>query len=158
MALSVPLSRFTPRVGGGSAFFVRPHSMTTTDSSALVDRWFSSVRGVSSDTLARLRPTVQHKLDTGALRHEVPKAPADMLRGYEVQRCVEQTISEQWDSLTPEERLLVRFPTIQAVGQSFEVPKRGTGVIIRRELTRRFGVEMTFQLRDGSFFTWEFID
>ena len=25
MALSVPLSRFTSRVGGGSAFFVRPH-------------------------------------------------------------------------------------------------------------------------------------
>ena len=25
MALSVPLSRFTPRVGGGSAFFVRQH-------------------------------------------------------------------------------------------------------------------------------------
>ena len=33
MALSVPLSRFTPRVGGGSAFFVRrqdiPHIMAT---------------------------------------------------------------------------------------------------------------------------------
>jgi predicted RNase H-like HicB family nuclease len=26
LALSVPLSRFTPRVGGGSAFFVRHHS------------------------------------------------------------------------------------------------------------------------------------
>ena len=26
MALAVPLSRFTPRVGGGSAFFVRQHS------------------------------------------------------------------------------------------------------------------------------------
>src|ERR1035437_7170915 len=25
LALAVPLSRFTPRVGGGSAFFVRPH-------------------------------------------------------------------------------------------------------------------------------------
>ena len=25
MALAVPLSRFTPQVGGGSAFFVRPH-------------------------------------------------------------------------------------------------------------------------------------
>ena len=25
MALAVPLSRITPRVGGGSAFFVRPH-------------------------------------------------------------------------------------------------------------------------------------
>ena len=29
MALSVPLSRFTPRVGGGSAFFVRCHSRMT---------------------------------------------------------------------------------------------------------------------------------
>ena len=28
MALAVPLSRFTPRVGGGSAFFVRRHSHT----------------------------------------------------------------------------------------------------------------------------------
>ena len=28
MALSVPLSRFTPRVGGGSAFFVRPQDIT----------------------------------------------------------------------------------------------------------------------------------
>ena len=25
MALAVPLSRFTSRIGGGSAFFVRPH-------------------------------------------------------------------------------------------------------------------------------------
>ena len=28
MALSVPLSRFTSQVGGGSAFFVRPHAST----------------------------------------------------------------------------------------------------------------------------------
>ena len=30
MALSVPLSRFTQRVGGGSAFFVRPHDTSMT--------------------------------------------------------------------------------------------------------------------------------
>jgi hypothetical protein len=30
MALVVPLSRFTPRVGGGSAFFVRPHYAMST--------------------------------------------------------------------------------------------------------------------------------
>ena len=39
LALSVPLSRFTPRVGGGSAFFVRPHdtlmTKTTSNSSAM---------------------------------------------------------------------------------------------------------------------------
>jgi hypothetical protein len=28
LALAVPLSRFTSRVGGGSAFFVRPHHIT----------------------------------------------------------------------------------------------------------------------------------
>ena len=28
MALAVPLSRFTSRVGGGSAFYVRPQSVT----------------------------------------------------------------------------------------------------------------------------------
>ena len=36
MALAVPLSRFTPRVGGGSAFFVRPqqlHFMSTNPAS-----------------------------------------------------------------------------------------------------------------------------
>ena len=31
MALSVPLSRFTSRVGGGSAFFVRQHEHTSTN-------------------------------------------------------------------------------------------------------------------------------
>jgi hypothetical protein len=32
LALSVPLSRFTPRVGGGSAFFVRHRGGATTSS------------------------------------------------------------------------------------------------------------------------------
>ena len=30
MALAIPLSRFTPRVGGGSAFFVRQHGARIT--------------------------------------------------------------------------------------------------------------------------------
>ena len=33
---AVPLSRFTPRVGGGSAFFVRPHSRMTKRARILV--------------------------------------------------------------------------------------------------------------------------
>jgi hypothetical protein len=35
LALSVPLSRFTPRVGGGSAFFVRHHSRMTRNTKTL---------------------------------------------------------------------------------------------------------------------------
>src|ERR1035438_10314672 len=47
LALAVPLSRFTSRVGGGSAFFVRPMSMTISDwtSYVLVEaaRWLNTV-------------------------------------------------------------------------------------------------------------------
>jgi hypothetical protein len=132
--------------------------MTTTDSKALVDRWFSSVHSVSPETVARLRSAVQLKLEMGACSHQLPKASPDVLHGYELQRCVEQTIAEQWDSLMPEERLLTRFPTVQAIGEYFDIPKRGKGLIIRRQLTRRFSIEMVFELEDGSFFTWEFHD
>jgi hypothetical protein len=129
-----------------------------TSPAALAQEWFASVQGVAPETVARLRQQVQRKLETGASRHLLPKMPVEYLPGAELQACVEQVITEQWDSLAPEERLLTRFPTVQAVGERFEIPKRGSGVIIRRELTRRFGVEMVFQLQDGSFFKWEFID
>ena len=129
-----------------------------TSPAALAEEWFASVRGVAPETVEWLRQQVQRKLEIGACRHLLAKMPAEHLPGAELLACVEQVITEQWDSLTPEERLLTRFPTVQEVGERFEVPKRGTGVIIRRELTRRFGVEMVFQLQDGSFFKWEFID
>ena len=43
MALSVPLSRFTPRVGGGSAFIVR-HSYTTQFMEQAIDKTLEIVR------------------------------------------------------------------------------------------------------------------
>jgi hypothetical protein len=129
-----------------------------TSPAVLAQKWFASVRGISPETATRLREQVQRKLETGACRRLLPKMPAEYLPGVELQKCVEQVITEQWDSLAPEERLLTRFPTVQAVGERVEIPKRGTGVVIRRELTRRFGIEMVFQLPDGSFFKWEFID
>ena len=130
-----------------------------TSPAGLAREWFAAVRGIPPGTAARLHAEVQRKLEDGACRHLVPKTcAAESSPGYELQRCVEQVITKQWDSLTPEERLLTRFPSIQKVGEYFDIPKRGRGLIIRRELTRRFGVEMVFQLQDGSFFTWEFID
>jgi len=36
LALSVPLSRFTSRVGGGSAFFVRPHDLFRDEKALMV--------------------------------------------------------------------------------------------------------------------------
>jgi hypothetical protein len=42
MARSVPLSRFTPRVGGGSAFFVRPRDAMKLELAGLAGEDLSS--------------------------------------------------------------------------------------------------------------------
>ena len=145
-----------------SDFIIVPrHPQATpkdTSPAALAQYWFASVRGIAPETVARLREHVRRELETGACRRLLQKMPAEYLPGVELQTCVEQTITEQWDSLTPEERLLTRFPTVQAVGARVEIPKHGTGVIIRRELTRRFGIEMVFRLQDGSLLRREFFD
>ena len=47
MAFAVPLSRFTPRVGGGSAFFVRPPIMHLSFDTLIVLLVLSAVSGAS---------------------------------------------------------------------------------------------------------------
>ena len=121
-----------------SDFITVPRPKTApkgTSPAALAQEWFASARGIAPDTVARLRGEVQRRLEAGACKHLLPKMPTEHLAGAELQRCVEQVMIGQWDSLTPEERLLTRFPTVQAVGEEFEIPNRGKGLIIRRELT-----------------------
>jgi hypothetical protein len=67
LALAVPLSRFTSRVGGGSAFFVRPltpivsmrFETTASAPTRLLRRWLSRSQsdlcGDASQVLARTR-------------------------------------------------------------------------------------------------------
>lgn len=132
--------------------------MTATDSTTLLSRWFDSLSGVPPETVARIRAKVQEMMDTGACSHLIPQLPADYRAGAELQACVEEAIRKEWDTLSAEERLLIRFPTTRKVGEQVELPKRGVGTIIRRELTKRFGILLTFRLVDGSLFSWEFFD
>jgi hypothetical protein len=125
----------------------------------LLENWFSFVKHISPQTTAKLRKQIQHKLETNVGEHLFAKMPPEHKLDCQFKHCIEETIREEWDALEPEERLLVRFPTgIRAIGEQVEIPKRGIGVLIRRELTRRFGIEMVFKMRDGSFFKHEFID
>jgi len=54
LALAVPLSRFTPRVGGGSAFFVRTHGDTLmnipTSKKETLEKMYQIVRQDSWDS------------------------------------------------------------------------------------------------------------
>jgi hypothetical protein len=122
-------------------------------------KWFASVRRISLRTLVRLREAVRQKLETGACRHMVPDAARDTDPGIELVYCVETLLQEQWNSLSPEERLLIRWPTIDwTVGETWDLPRHGKALLIARQLTQWFTVEMVFRLPDGSHLTWHFRD
>jgi hypothetical protein len=72
-----------------------------TSPAALAHEWFAAMRGVSPETVARLRGEVKRKLETGACRHLLPKMPPEHVPGVELQACIEQVVTEQRDSLTP---------------------------------------------------------
>jgi hypothetical protein len=125
----------------------------------LVEKWFSLMTDVSPQTVKKLKEQVLNKLETGVGQNLFSKMPSEYKFDAHLKYCIEEAIREQWDSLDSEERLLIRFPRgIRAIGEQVEIPKRGLGTLIRRKLTSRFGIEMVFQMQDGSFFKHEFID
>jgi hypothetical protein len=129
------------------------------DSSALLARWFSELKGVSPDAIARVRAKVENKLAAGACRNMMPLAPAEFLFSYELRACVEQALREEWDSLTGEERLLIsRHPSARLTGARVQLPNQTVGTVISQELTKRMGVLVTVRLPDGTPFGWEFYD
>jgi hypothetical protein len=131
----------------------------TKSASELLGNWFSLIKNVPPQTVAKVKEEVRHKLESGFGRHIFEKMQPEYRLDSQFKYCLEETIREQWNDLKPEERLLIRFPSgIQGIGEKIEIPNRGTGVLIRRVLTERFGIEMVFQMQDGSFFKYEFID
>jgi hypothetical protein len=67
-------------------------------------------------------------------------------------------VRENWRVLDPEERIYLLFPAYPKIGDELEIPKRGRGTIMRRELTKRLGLEITFRMSDGNRFVWEYFD
>ena len=64
MALSVPLSRFTPRVGGGSAFFVRCHPRfmhKARELQELIDKHRKALADHSSNAHIHAPITIAHR-------------------------------------------------------------------------------------------------
>ena len=69
-----------------------------------------------------------------------------------------ELVKIHWVELDAEERVYLFFPAARQVGEEVELPKRGKGKILWRELTDRLGLKMCFELSDGSKFVWEFFD
>jgi len=122
-------------------------------------RWFSHLPGVSPDVASRLQSRVQSKLDAGACRNPVPVATPEIDADYELRACVRQALLEEWDLLSPEERLLIcRHPYTQRIGEHIRVPNRGEGTVVAQELTTRLSVLTTVRLANGSLLNWEFYE
>ena len=129
------------------------------DSRALVARWFAEIRGVSSKTIARVSAKVESLLEAGACRNMMAMAPPEFLVSYELRRCVEQVLREQWDTLSGDERLLIcRHPYARLIGDQVRLPNHATGTVSAQELTRRLGVLITVRLPDGTPSSWEFYE
>jgi hypothetical protein len=69
-----------------------------------------------------------------------------------------ELVRAHWSSLDSEERIHLMFPGARKIGEEVEIPKRGKGKILWRVLTDRLGLNIGFQMSDGSKFAWEFFD
>jgi len=72
LALSVPLSRFTSQVGGGSAYFVRPHYITH------IMNEYSTKFEVTEDGFIIIKQT-KPKVGEFVIHHSNVKSFTDML-------------------------------------------------------------------------------
>ena len=97
-------------------------------------------------------------MEAGDCKHLIPQLSIEYRAGAELQACIEQAIEDECDTLTSDERLLIRFPTARKIGERVDLPKRGVATVVKRELTKRFGILLTFRLADGSLLTDEFFD
>ncbi|HKS36131.1 MAG TPA: hypothetical protein VJW76_03005 [Verrucomicrobiae bacterium] len=130
-----------------------------TDSNGLVARWFGEIRGVSAETIARVRAKVEGKMNAGTCKNMMAMAPPEFLVSYELRACVEQVIREDWETLSAEERLsLCRHPYARLIGDQVRLPDHTTGTVVAQELTKRLGVLITVRLSDGTPSSWEFYE
>ena len=117
-------------------------------------KFLSQIDDVGSET----KDLVQHEVQKKVKYREMKGGDDPVNQILHFQIIMAEIIKEQWSKIPKEDRLLLCFPAAANIGDSFEIPKRGKGTILRRELTKRLGMEMTFRMEDGSIFKWEFFD
>lgn len=111
--------------------------------------------GITPQTKSLVLRAARDKTDTRQLTGD-DNDPIRQEIHFQVIRA--EIIKEHWTEISDDERLLLCFPAARKIGESFDIPKRGKGTLLRRRLTERLGMEMTFRMEDGSIFEWEFFD
>jgi hypothetical protein len=124
-----------------------------------MDNYWKNVVGVPDKTLSRIRKRVEQLVSEGACLNEHPKGSSKLAEGHaRFIRRLESTLEENWDELSEDEKVKIRFPVTKPIGEKVDIPNRGLCEIVRYELTKRFGLRVTYKLVNGNMFTWEHID
>ena len=135
--------------------------MNNSELQAIADRYFDRLYNISKPALEMIRPKILEKFLSRSCKGNLPQSniPEKIFIHSELDGCIEETLTELWNLIQPEERLEIRFPGSHLSREKpVDIPNKGKGTLVRQELTRQFGIMCTFKMADGSFFAWEFFD
>jgi hypothetical protein len=124
-----------------------------------MDNYWKEINGVSEKTLILIRDRVERLMSEGACLNQYPQGmPKEWQESARFIRCLETALEENWNILSEDEKVKIRFPAATGIGQKVEIRNRGLCEMVRYELTKRFCLRVTYKLPDGSMFAWEHWD
>ena len=85
-----------------------------------------------------------------------PDNPAQLIPALD--QCLEDVISEEWDMLSEEEKVSLRYPAALRVGKTMQIGAKSKVRIVDRKLTKTFALLYSVQFPDGTIIQDEFTD
>jgi hypothetical protein len=125
----------------------------------IVNRYFPTCRSISRDTLARVKRKVLEKMHQKVKDRSVviaPDNPAQLIPALD--QCLEDVISEEWDMLSEEDKVSLRYPTAPRVGRTMQSGGNAELRIVDRKLTKTFTLLYSVEFPDGTIMQDEFND
>jgi hypothetical protein len=124
-----------------------------------LETYFANIVGISDEIVSRIREKVRSNMYSETKENILPKGLDERTRMFlKISLYLEDVLLEEWDTLSNEEKIELRFPGAKGLGEIINLPNSGAARIVGRNLTRSFSILYTLELPDGSKLTHEFID
>ena len=125
----------------------------------IVNRYFPTCPSMSRDTLSRVKQRVLEKMHQQVENGSVVIAsdnPAQLIPAFD--QCLEDVISEEWDILSEEDKVSLRYPTAPRLGRTMQFAGNAEIRIVDRRLTKTFTLLYSVEFPDGTIIQDEFTD
>jgi hypothetical protein len=114
---------------------------------------------MSRDTLARVKQRVLEKMHQKVKNGSVaiaPDNPAQLIPAF--YQCLEDVILEEWDTLSEEDKVSLRYPTALRLGRTMQFGGNAEIRIVDRRLTKTFTLLYSVEFPDGTIIQGELTD